>query len=101
MLGVLQVFDDPVVRRAKQSVDKAGLFTSREKRFIQRKDVERILTLAGCTNDFWPFALLFLLAYAFLLRLPSEALPTVVGRNQGQSSLYRDGETLVLDLKRR
>ena len=47
------------------------------------------------------YGMLYLLAYAFLLRLPSEALPAAVGRGGGQSSLYREGDNLVLELKRR
>lgn len=46
-------------------------------------------------------SLLFLFAYAFLLRLPSEALPVVVGKGAGPAYLYLEGGTLVLDLARR
>ena len=39
--------------------------------------------------DFAKFSLLFLFAYAFLLRLPSEALPVRAGR--GDYALSREG----------
>ena len=49
-------------------------------------------------------AALFLFTYAFLLRLPSEALPVVCGRasgNNGQATLYKGDNTLVLTLAKR
>ncbi len=61
------------------------------------------MMLEWCTVNkrFERYAALFLMAYAFLLRLPSEALPAASGRVCGQSSLYREGETIVLVLSRR
>jgi len=47
------------------------------------------------------YALLFLLTYAFMLRLPSEALPLALGGTDGQAVLSREGEQLVLRLRRR
>ena len=51
------------------------------------------------------YALLFLFSYSFLLRTPSEALPAVAGtdgREGGSNSvLFKDGEQLVLILRRR
>ena len=46
-------------------------------------------------------SVLFLFAYAFLLRVPSEAVPVTHGKGSGPCALYRDGEVLVLDLARR
>ena len=48
-------------------------------------------------------ALLYLLTYAFLLRLPSEALPAVAGGEgvEGQAVLACQEEKLTLPLKRR
>ena len=49
-------------------------------------------------------ALLFLLAYVFLLRLPSEALPVGVGADDPIASLKLEGDNkdkLVLRLARR
>ena len=45
------------------------------------------------------FAMLFLVSYAFLLRLPSEALPLTA--HAGGSHLCIEGERLVLNLRRR
>jgi len=44
-------------------------------------------------------ALLFLFTYAFLLRMPSEAIHATAG--EGDNFLCREGELLVLTLKRR
>ena len=46
-------------------------------------------------------AYLFLLTYVFLLRLPSEALPVVAGQRDEQACFFREGQTVVLELKRR
>lgn len=51
------------------------------------------------------FGTLFLLAYAFQLRLPSEALPAVCGSGEGsldmQSTIRREGDRMVVQLRRR
>ena len=47
------------------------------------------------------YSLLWLLAYAFLLRVPSEALPAVGGKGDYQSALFLDGDSIILELKRR
>ena len=51
------------------------------------------------------YALLFVTAYAFLLRVPSEALPMIVWMPhnvpEGQSVVYMDGNTINLKLRRR
>jgi hypothetical protein len=47
------------------------------------------------------FAKLWLFTCAFLLRLPSEALPAFAGRGDHQSSVFMEGDTIVLVLKRR
>ena len=46
-------------------------------------------------------ALLFLTAYVFLLRLPSEALPIAVGNVGGPACLFLEGSELVLRLAKR
>ena len=66
-----------------------------------RERVEQMMAWCEGKEHFESLALLFLLAYVFLLRLPSEALPVTAGSESGQSSLFRDGETVVLELKRR
>ena len=77
--------------------------------FANRSMVEEMLdwTSRGESNKaFRLHALLFLLAYSFLLRVPSEALPMVVGKLGAQceskSVLYLgDENTLALELKAR
>ena len=66
-----------------------------------RVQVEKMLEWAKARPELARFGTLFLFAYAFLLRLPSEALPAVKGLQGGQASCYRDGETVVLELQRR
>ena len=66
-----------------------------------RAQVEKMLAWAKARPELARFGNLFLFAYAFLLRLPSEALPAVKGMQGSQASCYRDGETVVLELQRR
>ena len=47
------------------------------------------------------FVVLFLMAYAFLLRVPSEAIPVTAGKDSGPCALFREGDHIVLVLKRR
>ena len=123
------VFSHPAVRRAKEAVGKAGRFASREKCWIRRHRIEAMLRIAGhgveqgevvslastaraqasclaAPSDV-QFAILFLMCYVFLLRMPSEALPMVVGDGSGhelaQSVVWVDPvkEEIVLLLQRR
>ena len=71
--------------------------------FLQLEIVRRIVGEQKCEER---FGLLFLLAYTFLLRLPSEALPTVCSStgkadSDSQTVLYLNGEVLCLRLKSR
>ena len=99
------IFDHPAVARAKKSVEKAGLFTARKKLWIRRERVRAMLSWAERHTEYLQFAYLFLFAYVFLLRLPSEALPVVVAAVEGgleaQSVLSLAGDELVLRLRRR
>ena len=97
----IQVFADPALKRAKGAIAKANLFAARTKQFIGMQMVERMAKLAGDNPDCVLYAKLWVLTYAFLLRLPSEALPTKSGPCEGQSSLVLRGNELVLRLKRR
>ena len=63
--------------------------------------MERILEHCALQPELQVFGMLFLLAYAFCLRLPSEALPVVKGIGEGQARLFREGEHIVLVLRRR
>ena len=73
-------FDDPAVARAKKAVGKRGNFITREKMFVRLADLQRIMESCYIAEEFDErFCMLFLIAYIFLLRLPSEALPIVRG----------------------
>ena len=65
-----------------------------------RDMVAALLELAAQRPEYQTYAHLFLLAYAFLLRVPSEAIPVTAG-GRGSSKLTREGEFLVLSLARR
>ena len=103
---VLQVFQEPALKRAKAAADKALNFQRRERMFIQKEKVaEMIAWTEGRDDELRRWALLFLFAYTFLLRVPSEALPAVVGgtgTEEGSNAVLVAGEgTLTLHLKRR
>ena len=69
-----------------------------------RKQIEEMLQLAKRKPEFASVALLFLVAYIFLARLPSEALPAEVGRVPGreqQAILELEDNKMVLTLQRR
>ena len=122
-----EVVAHPELAKAKASVEKACNFQRRERLFIlrqkgvsfpicsavallaARKTVEDMLqwTSQGeCNKTFRLHALLYALAYTFLLRVPSEALPMVVGKSgqpcSEKSVLYLENDdTLVLELSSR
>ena len=62
--------------------------------WLQRTIVERVGRHCNSSSELRPFGLLYLLTYAYLWRLPSEALPMKLGR----AGLHVDGETMVLTL---
>ncbi len=115
----VQVLDHPALKRARESVSKANNFAKRDRKWIRRpvasavgvtpcvahcraRDVvEKLLVLSASRRELAQYGALFLLSYAFLLRLPSEALPAVSGKDGGQSSLFKEGNELVLVLARR
>ena len=114
-----KVFDDPAVRRAKMSIAKRMNHEPRKAMFIRRRVsqsrvlrhaphlasprhvVEKIMRHCALNIEMQRHAFLYLLAYAFLLRLPSEALPVTAGKSSGPNALYREGGELVLELARR
>ena len=113
------VFSDPAVLRAKSSIAKTGNFIQRPRMWLRRSVVTLRVVQYGVLRMFavrhivekikvwcdgwggmfeWSrMGLLFLLTYAFLLRLPSEALPMTTGSN----GLHMEGDSLVLVLPRR
>ena len=107
-----EVFDSAELKKARASVHKALNFTRRERMFIHWHSVEKMLTLSQSKPELRPCALLCLFCYAFLLRMPSEALPAVSGGDgsapsqsylaAGANSVVSiEGESLVLSLRRR
>jgi hypothetical protein len=69
-----------------------------------RKSVVAMLRLADQQPEVSTYAKLYLLAYAFLLRVPSEGLPVVAGGGDcagEQAALTLEGDVLVLQLRRR
>ena len=67
---------------------------------VARETVAAIIKLCNKDGDGTSFGMLCLFAYAFLLRVPSEALPVLAG-GSGQSVLKREGKFLVLTLASR
>ena len=84
---------DSQVHRVESMRHKSFVFVS------HRKQVGQLVERASNQPDTNRFAMLFLLSYAFLLRLPSEAIP--VTAHTGDCSLKKEGMFLVLSLKRR
>ena len=102
------VFNHPAVKRARGSIVKAGRFEAREKCWIRRKRIEAMLRWASSQRrEDKHCAILFLMCYVFLLRMPSEALPMIAGDGSenelAQSVVWLDPakEELVLKLRRR
>ena len=105
--GCVSVFENDALRRAKRSIKHRVGYKRRDRMFIQL-DTVRVIVVAcskQAVNEYW--GMLYLLAYVFLLRLPSEALPVVRGRigfanNQDyKSCIFMEEELLCLKLKRR
>ena len=70
-------FDHPSIKRAKSTI-KALADAPRKKEHTRRLLVGRLISLAKAEGDL-ASAMLYLMAYAFLLRAPSELLPVVLG----------------------
>ena len=100
------VFDHPAIRRAKAAVAKRAPQAGRQRHFIRLCLLERLVALPEVRGEGGaPWRYLWLVAYTFLLRVPSEALPARVG-DEGpdpswQSGLFVRGEELCLRLRRR
>ena len=95
--------EDPLIRRAKMAIRKKLMFKKRPKMWIRHDVVELLLDLGStCPGLYREASMLFLFTYVFMLRLPSEALPTHVGgrvwKDGIQSAISLDGDALVLRL---
>ena len=98
------VFDAPEIGRAKRAIAARGLHTARPKMWIRRETLEKIVEWCDTRPSFKAYGMLYLAAYAFLLRLPSEALPMRSASPEspdGQSVLRSEGDRVVLTLARR
>ena len=101
-----EVFNSPMLRRAKAAVKKRRAYAQRPRMWIRQDMIRRILCLVDRRSESeWALAMLFLVAYVFLLRLPSEALPMSaggVGCAHGLHSVISlEGEELCLRLASR
>ena len=98
------VFDAPEIARAKRAIAARGLHVARPKMWIRREVLEKIVNWCDERPSFKEYGMLYLVAYAFLLRLPSEALPMRSASPEvpdGQSVLRCEGDWVVLTLARR
>ena len=97
----MQVFSEPAVGRTTMAVIKNGNFTPRERMWVRRHKVEELLKLGDRCEQFANAALLFLITYIFLLRLPSEALNLTAGENSSTNQIFLKDGSLILGLARR
>ena len=99
------VFGHPAVKRAKAAVAKRGLHMPCSPQFVRLPLLERLVAGAGAGPDGRMWSLLWLLSYAFLLRVPSEALPARAGDSglppSWQAGVFLSGEELCLRLRQR
>ena len=70
-------FYDDRLRRAKCAIMKRSPFHARDKMFIRKDVMTKIMQLEYANVHEALIAQLFLVIYSFMLRLPSEALPMV------------------------
>ena len=102
--------DDKAIGRATMAITKRGNFVQRPKQFVKLCLLQQMLRACGQRNSPWTIAdgMLFLTAYVFLLRVPSECLPIVkidqapaAGSTLGQSTVWVEADKIVLKLLRR
>ena len=75
-LGIRAILsDEPVLRRAKGAIIKRMMSSPRPKRFIQRTCLYNMVDGVRKDIESQSYAMLWLVAYSFMLRVPSEALP--------------------------
>lgn len=100
------VFDSPEVRRARAAVRARADWSPRPRLFIRRFAVAALVDLGARRPEWLRASMLFLFAYTFLLRVPSEALPAVRVADASdapsfQAALVLGAEELTLLLRRR
>jgi len=104
LIVVLQVFDEPALKRATRSIRARGSFQPRRKMWITLAVIERMMIWVRNNKGRDRFVLLFAITYIFLLRLPSESLPMVIGpveSSNEQSVLVCEEDQIELHLARR
>ena len=71
--------------RAKVAINKRGAFIPGPPMFLRLYIVSRIMELAASRPSAGPIAMMCLVSYVFLLRVPSEGMPLVLNAHaQGQ-----------------
>ena len=100
------VFDSPEVRRARAAVRARNDWCPRPRLFIRKCAVATLVELGARRRAWHRASMLFLFAYTFLLRVPSEALPAVRVADADeapsfQSALVLGDAELTLLLRRR
>lgn len=92
------------MKRASKAITARALFQPRCKMWITLPLIEKMFEWGKQNKGFNRLLMLFSLSYVFMLRLPSEALPMVVGplpTFEAQSILVAESDKLTLHLKRR
>jgi len=98
------------IGRATMAITKRGNCVQRPKKFVKLCLLQQMLRACGQRDSPWTIAdgMLFLTAYVFLLRVPSECLPIVkidqaptAGSTLGQSTVWVEADKIVLKLLRR
>ena len=82
----IDILEGPVVKRAKLAIAKREQFVPREKQFVQRPLLVKVMWYALKQHSAG-MAMLFLASYVFLLRVPSGGIPMCRG-GEGTLSDY-------------
>ena len=90
-----EVLNRREIKRAKDAIGKRNPKQPRRPLFVRRKILEKIVEWCGQSDRFMIYAKLFIFTYAFMLRLPSEALPAIKGGQNVHSSLTKQGDKMV------
>jgi hypothetical protein len=101
-----QVFAHPSVARAKDAIAKRCLSQTRVPLFVQMPMVQGMVVSLLRKHELRELVMLFLAAYVFLLRVPSEALPMAAGGGAGKKvtpifKVHVDRNTVELWLPKR
>ena len=97
----VDAFDHPAVKRAKQAIVARATWQPRPRMFIREGLLIKVMQALGGERHGRQLSMLFLCAYVFILRLPSEALPIVVGstgagaESDRHKCVIHPGETTV------